>query len=298
MSNNLSIKLNKQEISIILKKLAKYEIPPSNIYVYKQYKYKSCSILIYKTDKLLIQGNDADKILEEILGNNKLTSQSSSTINQLSIGIIGSDEVGVGDFYGGLVVAAAYVDPSSITWLKAIGVKDSKLLNDEQMYEIFKKIKDKIPFVCSQLNPEQYNSYYDKLQNSHILKAILHNDALTKLSSKIPEQHKIVVDEFASASNYYKYLKTANVQAQKVDLFKQKAESQFVAVACASIIARVYFLEQMKKNEQIVKTHLPLGASNPNIKKIAKKIISIHGKNVLSKICKMHFRTYNEIIGE
>ena len=46
---------------------------------------------------------------------------------------IGSDEVGTGDFFGPVCVCAAYVKASDIKRLKALGIDDSKRLNDEQI---------------------------------------------------------------------------------------------------------------------------------------------------------------------
>lgn len=42
--------------------------------------------------------------------------------------IVGSDEVGTGDFFGPMTVVAVYVDAKQIPLLKELGVKDSKKL--------------------------------------------------------------------------------------------------------------------------------------------------------------------------
>lgn len=51
-----------------------------------------------------------------------------SSIGTMSI--LGSDEVGTGDFFGPMTVVAVYVDAKQIPLLKELGVKDSKNLND------------------------------------------------------------------------------------------------------------------------------------------------------------------------
>lgn len=50
--------------------------------------------------------------------------------------ILGSDEVGTGDYFGPMTVVAVYVDAKQIPLLKELGVKDSKNLNDAQIAEI------------------------------------------------------------------------------------------------------------------------------------------------------------------
>ncbi len=42
---------------------------------------------------------------------------------------IGSDEVGTGDYFGPIVVTAAYVKKEDIKYLESLGVKDSKKIN-------------------------------------------------------------------------------------------------------------------------------------------------------------------------
>ena len=49
---------------------------------------------------------------------------------------IGTDEVGVGDFFGPLVVAATYVTPENLNLIEKLGIKDSKKLTDTKILEI------------------------------------------------------------------------------------------------------------------------------------------------------------------
>ncbi len=55
------------------------------------------------------------------------------------------------------------------------------------------------------------------------------------------------MDEYCNATNYKKYLKQIHPdKTVDIDVFKTQAESSYIAVACASIIARVYFLNQIE----------------------------------------------------
>lgn len=125
----------------------------------------------------------------------------------------------------------------------------------------------------------------------------MHNECLTKLNARISDSHIIVVDQFANAKNYYSYLATAHKKACKVDVFVTQAESKYIAVACASIIARVAFLNQIANLEDLYHYNLLLGASNPNIIKIGRTILNKNGKNILDKVCKKHFITYQKVLG-
>ena len=59
---------------------------------------------------------------------------------------IGSDEVGTGDYFGPIVVTAAYVKKEDIPYLEEIGVKDSKKMTDEQIMKVVPKFIKKIKY--------------------------------------------------------------------------------------------------------------------------------------------------------
>lgn len=61
---------------------------------------------------------------------------SKSISNKNINGIIGCDEVGVGDYFGPLVTCACYLDNSQIEIFKKLNIKDSKKLNDEYILQI------------------------------------------------------------------------------------------------------------------------------------------------------------------
>ena len=54
---------------------------------------------------------------------------------------IGTDEAGKGDYFGPLVVAGVYVTETTATRLRAIGVRDSKLLSDDTIRSLAEEIK-------------------------------------------------------------------------------------------------------------------------------------------------------------
>ena len=63
--------------------------------------------------------------------NNKAPSSSlPADFSQWSV--VGSDEVGNGSYFGPLVVCAVYASKDQLPALKALGVKDSKMLTDPQ----------------------------------------------------------------------------------------------------------------------------------------------------------------------
>lgn len=59
--------------------------------------------------------------------------------------VVGSDEVGTGDYFGPMIVAACYVDQAMMPLLKQLGVKDSKAMTDPEICEIAKKNYPRCP---------------------------------------------------------------------------------------------------------------------------------------------------------
>ncbi|AHI53994.1 ribonuclease HIII [Spiroplasma sabaudiense Ar-1343] len=206
--------------------------------------------------------------------------------------LIGTDEVGVGDFFGPLVVVACRVNIDDFVDKKILAqINDSKQLSDSKIYNIFEAIKEQVKYSVVIIENEKYNKIYDQVQNSHILKALGHNKALINLISNNPDfkNDKIVIDEFVNSKKYFSYLeKIKEPYIFQNITFCQKAESKYLAVACASIIARWHFLEKIKELETELKITLPLGASN-DVKTLVRQYKKIHPDKAKTFI-KMHFK--------
>ncbi len=304
--NNISITLNSAEVELVKNKLGAYEIPASSISMSHLYKYNGCTITLYKTKVLLIQGKAADTIYKDIFNqeysaidagsDTKSIIEDKKTVNQNAIATMGSDEVGVGDFFGGITIASAFVSKDQVEWLKEVGVKDSKLLTDEKILKIYEEIKDKVPHIIKNISAQEYNELYDQYQNGNIIKAVLHNQALWDLSKEVKRPYFVIVDQFAEKEVYASYLRKAHKTEFTVDIFETKAESKYLAVACASIIARAAFLQQIDDLSQQLNKTIILGSSNPSIKALATEILNEQGIDILANSCKKHFITFREII--
>ena len=200
---------------------------------------------------------------------------------------IGSDEVGTGDYFGPIVVTAAYVDKDNIKWLEELGVKDSKKLTDDKIIEIVPQIIKKIPYETLVFSNLEYNQRYSSDINMNKIKAILHNKVLSKLVNNYKYDY-IIVDEFAKDFIYYNYLRdSANVV--KNITFLTKGESKNLAVACASLISRYIFIKEFNKLSNELSIELPKGASD-KVDEIAYYIAKNNGFDYLKNIAKMNFK--------
>lgn len=310
-------KLSKDEIVQIKKAFAVFQVRTNNPNLYFCFKYENVTISIYRSGSILFQGNYVDEVVKFVLAkhdelknipevnekpNAPFKKKDYKPLFSMEVNEIGCDEVGVGDYFGGMVMCAAYVNENQKKDLQKIGVQDSKKLNDQQISTIAIKLIDQlqITYAVSNYIALEYNNLYDKYQNSHILKTLGHNQALTKLlnaNSNIKLTNtRIIMDQYVSKQHYYNYLAKINVtNPVRINTFETKADSKYLSVAAASIIARYVWLNEIDKMSKKYQIPIFLGASNPKILTIAKKIYQDYGINELKKCVKLHFNFTDKI---
>ena len=206
----------------------------------------------------------------------------------------GSDEVGTGDLFGPICVAAALVKESDIARLKELGIDDSKRLSDEKIKELGKILVKEFAYSQVAVSNEKYNELVDKGLNINEMKCKLHNQALLNLKKKYPSVKNIFVDQFVSEDKYYKYLSDTKTVVKDIT-FKTKGESYYPCVAVASIIARYSFLLKMEKLSKKYKREIPFGASK-KVTVFAQEFAKDFSKEELLKITKKNFANLDEVI--
>lgn len=208
---------------------------------------------------------------------------------------IGSDEVGVGDFLGPMIVVAAYVNEKDISRLKELGIQDSKKMTDKLIMEVGPIVSKEFRYSKLTLQNSKYNELVDRGENLNSMKAKMHNRALLNLYKEHPEVDNIFIDQFVQESTYYGYLNDANEEQVRNVTFKTKGESWYPCVALASVIARYSYLLEMEKLNKQYGLVFPFGASNA-VNTFAKKFVKKYGEKELYKIAKKNFANYNEVL--
>ncbi|OCA92340.1 ribonuclease HIII [Pseudobacillus wudalianchiensis] len=261
-------------------------------------KTSACAITGYRSGKVLFQGKDA--LLEAAKWHGESTkaapvkkkkpvsAQLPSGFSEMSV--IGSDEVGTGDYFGPITVVSAFVRKEQLHELQSIGVRDSKDLTDPQIIQIAKKIAKVVPYSLLVLKNEKYNELQQKGMSQGKIKALLHNQALINLHKKIlPERpDAVLIDQFAEKDTYYRYLKEQKEIFQENVFFSTKGESIHLAVAAASIIARYAFVKQMDNLSSEAGFPIPKGAGS-HVDVAAARLISEKGEEALLHFTKKHF---------
>ena len=207
---------------------------------------------------------------------------------------IGSDEVGVGDFLGPMIVVAAFVSHKDISKLREFGIHDSKKMSDAKILEIGPTLVTRFKFSKLTLNNEKYNEMLDKGENLNSMKAKMHNRALLNMHKEFEDVLNIFVDQFVKEDTYYKYLNDANEEQVKGICFKTKGESYFPCVALASVIARYSYLKEMERLSEKYRMPFPFGAGK-KVNEFALEFIEKYGEEEFYKIAKKNFANYCEV---
>ena len=259
----------------------------------------NCRINLYTSGKLLIQGKGTEDfvvfILEpEVLGQATLGYEAVVNPGATSPHM-GIDESGKGDFFGPLVIASAYVDPTLAQAMEQIGVKDCKKLSDKQVLAIGAKLRTLLGpnrFKLVAIGPETYNRLYTKIRNVNRLLAWAHARAIENLLASLPGCPRAVADQFGAEH----LIKRSLMQKGRSIILEQhhKAESD-IAVAAASVLARESFLQALQQLGRAHGATLPKGASDA-VRQTAIQLVQAQGPQILLGTAKCHFRTTDAVL--
>ena len=211
--------------------------------------------------------------------------------------IIGSDESGKGDLFGGIVVAAAWVHPELAVQLKEEGTfKDSKKMDDRTCMGLVANLADgtniskaerdgytqyvisayenKMIVSVVVASPMQYNQAViahgenpeRALQDWHLMAIGDLTDELYGHKCTDVDDLVAAVDQFVprfEESNLYdtviEQAKEEGFKEFSIEL-REQAEDKVLAVAVASIFARVYFIKQIADMGLAMEKDIPLGS--------------------------------------
>lgn len=297
---NIVIKVNEETkqkmIEYYKDKVRDKKIP----YAIFQAQEEDTVITLYESGKAMFQGTSADvdaAMWGTVLDNTKEKQEEQKKKDQKyhNCSSVGSDEVGTGDYFGPIVVTAAYVKKEDVEKLEKLGVGDSKKITDDKIKKITPELIKIVKYRSMILTNKEYNEKYTKDINMNKIKAILHNKVLYQLmTEEKPNIDYIVVDEFARENRYYEYLNgIPNIQRNIT--FMTKAEDKNLAVAAASIISRYIFLKEFDKLSDSIHIPLPKGAGR-DVDEIGEEIVEKYGEEKLQDIAKVNFKNTDRIL--
>ena len=299
--NSYTIKLTPEQMAAAARILREGNYRPRRVeYALAAAEGEDCQIVLYQSGKCLVQGKGAADwitfVLEpQVLGEARLGYE--DVLNpEANAPHMGVDESGKGDFFGPLVIAAAYVDETIAKDLKALNVRDSKTITtDKAAQDLAKKIRARLgeKFVVVSIGPAAYNRLYATMGSVNRILAWGHARAIENLLEKVPTCPRALSDQFGPEQQIQRALQQ---KGRKIKLEQRhKAESD-IAVAAASILARSGFLTALDKLGEKIGAKLPKGASD-KVKAVAGEIAKKRGGAAFLEVAKCHFKTTDDVLG-
>ena len=206
---------------------------------------------------------------------------------------IGTDEAGKGDYFGPLVVAAAYADGVALDRLPQAGVRDSKSITSiRRLWELDKAVKQVCPtFEVVLISPRRYNELHAKMHNLNRLLAWAHARAIENILERV-DCDAAVADQFGDES----YLRESLMKRGRSIRLQQRVRAEDdPAVAAASVLARAAFVRALDRLSTEVGVDLPRGATH--VLPAAREVYEKGGQDLLRTVAKVHFKTTKQVIG-
>jgi ribonuclease HIII len=241
--------------------------------------------------------------LDEAVAKSASNGSQTSTTSEVdeSQPYVGTDEAGKGDYFGPLVCAAVFVDQRLGHSLKALGVKDSKLLSDATVRRLAGEIREvaKGRFTITAVPPKAFNELYEQMRsegkNLNTLLAWAHTRSIENLIVRGLSPSLVISDQFGDPK-YIEGKLLANTKGSGVRIVQQPKAERYVAVAAASILARDGFLDWLEKAGKRLGKTVPKGVS-PAVIDLAKAIYGRGGEAELGEYAKLSFRTTEQVKG-
>ena len=252
------------------------------------------TVTLYNSGKCLCQGKDVLPVINLITTSlglkalEKTRPSKTTTSARQTTSAIGSDESGKGDVFGGICVAGVFIAKNQLEELQQLGITDSKKISNQRIHDLAEKIRSSCPHTIINLNPNDYNTAYANHGNLNLLLKSLHMSVLKKLSV-LYETCIIYTDQF-----YPKQVTEFKAAFPTRDVIVcPRAESQYLSVGAASILARDSFVKQMNTLSDQLGFKVPLGASFN--KDLLIKTFKTASNPNLKNYCKTHFKTIQQL---
>lgn len=241
-----------------------------------------------KGTKTVLQGDQKSKLYDDVykMIHTDLLSLETEELKEPK-SYIGTDESGKGDYFGPLVVAGVIVDENNVSFLKSMGVRDSKELSDSSIKKIAHEIKkiETIKFNIISISPKKYNELHSRIGNVNRILGWAHAKVIENLLDKNSVE-EVISDKFGDEKYIYSSLQE---HGKQIILHQITKAEKYTAVAAASILARDRFNSWFKNEKQKLGLELPKGASEV-CETAAKTLVEKLGSHSLKDFVKLHFK--------
>lgn len=150
--------------------------------------------------------------------------------------IVGIDEAGRGPIIGPMVMVGVAIKPGQESELQALGVKDSKLLSETARNRIYKELVKRYKYHISIISPIEIDSMVGngKTKNLNWLEA----DKAAEICEAL-NPTKVIVDCPSPNLKAYTAFIKERVDSKREVICEHKADTKYIVVGAASVIAKV-----------------------------------------------------------
>jgi ribonuclease HIII len=231
------------------------------------------SIVVYKSGKVVFNDTMASrKVIDSIL-----------KIETKFDFILGSDEVGKGEWYGPLITACVALTPNLIDKFRKLGVRDSKTINKKKISFLAQRmIKEDFVWKYTMLTPSTFNKMFEafKKENKSLneLLAWAHARAIRETLDTIKNKRaRLVIDKFDVEKTYRRLY---GVDKSKLEIVQKSEGESEIPVAVASIIAKDMFERWVDRFSRKLDIDIRNVSPRELPESILKQVGKIHFKNV------------------
>lgn len=258
-----------------------------------------CRIVLYRSGKLVVQGAGAEDwvlyVLEPSILRRAGTGYEAETDPARAAPHMGVDESGKGDFFGPMVVAAAYVDSDLLPRFEQLNVRDSKRVGSDaaalrMAAELRRLLGRRLAVVT--IGPRAYNRLYARFNNVNAILAWGHARAIEDLLAAVPDCSRAISDQFGPANLVRRALMQ---RGRSIELEQRPRAESDPAVAAASILARAAFVAALRR---LGETHgfSALKGASAQVEAAAVELVRRQGAAVLLDVAKCHFQTTDRVL--
>jgi len=300
--NSFTFKLSAAEQTELARILAMGNYRPVQVpYTQIAVKAEDCTVNLYTSGKCLVQGKGAEEFVLYVLEPHVLKRAAHGYEDVLDPEAanphMGVDESGKGDFFGPIVIVAAYVDADLIEKMREMNVRDSKrITSDDAALGLGRELRRLLGrrYSMVKVGPRAYNRLYAKMRNVNTLLAWAHARAIENLLEAVPACPRAISDQFGKKEQVERALMK---KGKGIELVQQPRAEADIAVAAASVIAREMFLRALHDLKQKHDLEFPKGAS-AKVREAARELARKTGPEILLDTAKCHFKTTDDVLAE
>jgi ribonuclease HIII len=280
-----SLALSKKELDKLKERILRSKmkrIQPKSAHEALRVSDGEIQLIVYKSGKVVHNDStESRNLLDEVL-----------SVELAYDYLIGTDEVGKGEWYGPLVVACVALQPKQIADMRGLGVRDSKELERSRLMNLAYQLS-RISFAKDLLTlmPEKYNQLYKEFsfekKTLNDLLAWAHASVIRRVLAELGERRvKILIDKFDVEKTELRLLTTAHVSGRtpNMEIVQTASGDTEIPVSVASILAKNEFEERVAELERRFGVRLRGTKPTAVSKEILPYVAKTHFKNVAAAL--------------